>query len=56
MATNFSLVLGVLCFKPIPKYRNVCYEEILRISRWSDTGLPWPSCYKSLEENDKKSF
>ena len=26
MATNFSPVLGVLCFKPIPKYCSVWYE------------------------------
>ena len=42
MATNFSPVLGVLCFKPIPKYCNVWYVGILCISQWSDTG---PSCF-----------
>ena len=48
MTTNFSPVLGVLCFKPIPKYFNVWYEDegILRISQWSDTGPSWPSCLK----------
>ena len=45
MATNFSPVLGVLCFKGIPKYCNVWYERILRISKWSDTGPSWPSCF-----------
>ena len=44
MATNFSLFLGVLCFKPIPKYFNVWYEGNLHISQWSDTGPSWPSC------------
>ena len=28
MATNFSPVLGVLCFKPIPKFCNVWYDGI----------------------------
>ena len=32
MATNFSLVLGVLHFKPIPKCCNVWYEGILGIN------------------------
>ena len=45
MDTNFSPFLGVLNFKPIPKYCNVLYEGILCISQWSDTGPSWPSCY-----------
>ena len=32
-------------FKSIPKYCNVWYEEISRISQWSDTGPSWPSCF-----------
>ena len=35
MATNFSPVLRVLCFRPIPKYCNVWQERILRISQRS---------------------
>ena len=48
IATNFSPVLGVLYFEPIPKYCNDWYEGIFRISKWSDTGSSWPSCYKFL--------
>ena len=44
MATNFSSVLGVLCFKPIPKYCDVWCEGTLHICQWSDTGLSWSSC------------
>ena len=44
MATNFSPVLGVLCFKLIPKYCDVWCEGTLRICQWSDTGLSWSSC------------
>ena len=40
ITTNFSSVLRVLCFKPIPKYCNIWYEGILRISQWSDKGPP----------------
>ena len=58
MATNFSPVLGVLCFKPIPKYCNVWYEGILLISLWSNTGLSWPlvTClqYKTFENTVEK--
>ena len=42
MANNFSPVLGILCFKPIPKYCNVEYEGILCISQWSNTGPSGP--------------
>ena len=42
MATNLSPVIGVLRFKPIPKYCNVCFYGILHISQWSDTGSPGP--------------
>ena len=58
MATNFSPVLGVLCFKPIPKYCNVWYEGILLISLWSNTLPSWPlvTClqYKSFENTVEK--
>ena len=37
-------MLGVLCFRPIPKYCYVWYEGISCISQWSDTGPSWPSC------------
>ena len=43
MTTNFSPLLGVLCFKPIPKYCDVWYEGILHISRWSDMALLLPN-------------
>ena len=36
MATSFSPCSGVLWLKPIPKYCNVWYEGILRISRLVD--------------------
>ena len=43
MATNFSRVLGVLCFKAIPNILMIGIE-ILSISQWSDTGPSWLSC------------
>ena len=43
MTTNFSPVLGVLCFTLIPKNYNVCNEGIIHISQWSNTGPSWPS-------------
>ena len=45
MTTNFSPVLGVLRFKSFPKYCNVWYEGILRVSQWSHTGPSWLSCF-----------
>ena len=50
---QFKSVLGVLCFNPIPKYCNVWYEGIFRISQWSDTGPSWPSCYCLICEHLK---
>ena len=53
MATKHCLVLGVLCFKLIPKYCNVWYEGILHISQWSNTGSSWPSCLKFISVVDE---
>ena len=45
---QFYSFLGILCFKPIPKYCNVWYEGILRISQWSNTGPSWPSFFDDI--------
>ena len=47
IATNFSPVLRVFSFKPIPKYCNVWCEGNSSISQWSDTGPSWPSFLSS---------
>ena len=52
---QFYSFLGVLCFKPIPKYFNVWYEGNLQISQWSDTGPSWPSCKNLSNDQDKPS-